>query len=203
MPEKAVYLLVVEGFADWEPAHALFAGGDGWIYSFDPQGDGDGNSKLLWKFDCNPKQSKWILSSRGTRNNIIATPVVYDGLVFCAVGQDPEHGQGIGHLWCINPTKRGDVSPELAVDGNGKPIPHKRVQAIDSEAGEKAIPNPNSAAIWHYSKWGEKFEQEMHRTMGTVAIKDDILYIADFIGLFHCLNVGNPAHRRRQSLHRR
>src|SRR5262249_41577322 len=23
MPEKAVYLLVVEGFADWEPAHAI------------------------------------------------------------------------------------------------------------------------------------------------------------------------------------
>ena len=23
MPEKAVYLLVVDGFADWEPAHAL------------------------------------------------------------------------------------------------------------------------------------------------------------------------------------
>jgi putative intracellular protease/amidase len=23
MPEKAVYLLVVEGFADWEPAHAV------------------------------------------------------------------------------------------------------------------------------------------------------------------------------------
>ena len=23
MPEKAVYLLVVEGFADWEPSHAV------------------------------------------------------------------------------------------------------------------------------------------------------------------------------------
>jgi hypothetical protein len=23
MPEKAVYLLVVDGFADWEPAHAI------------------------------------------------------------------------------------------------------------------------------------------------------------------------------------
>ena len=23
MPEKAVYLLVVDGFADWEPAHAV------------------------------------------------------------------------------------------------------------------------------------------------------------------------------------
>ena len=28
----------------------------------------------------------------------------------------------------------------------------------------------------------------MHRTVGTVAIKDNILYIADFSGLFHCLD---------------
>jgi outer membrane protein assembly factor BamB len=28
----------------------------------------------------------------------------------------------------------------------------------------------------------------MHRTVGSVAIKDDILYIADFSGLFHCLD---------------
>jgi outer membrane protein assembly factor BamB len=28
----------------------------------------------------------------------------------------------------------------------------------------------------------------MHRSCGTVAIKNDILYIADFSGLFHCLN---------------
>ena len=28
----------------------------------------------------------------------------------------------------------------------------------------------------------------MHRSCGTVAIKDDILFIADFSGLFHCLD---------------
>ena len=28
----------------------------------------------------------------------------------------------------------------------------------------------------------------MHRSCGTVAIKDDLLYIADFSGLFHCLH---------------
>ena len=28
----------------------------------------------------------------------------------------------------------------------------------------------------------------MHRTVGSVVIKDDILYIADFSGLFHCLD---------------
>ena len=28
----------------------------------------------------------------------------------------------------------------------------------------------------------------MHRTIGTVAIKDDLLFVADFSGLFHCLD---------------
>ncbi|MGH7128530.1 MAG: PQQ-binding-like beta-propeller repeat protein, partial [Planctomycetaceae bacterium] len=61
---------------------AIFGGGDGWVYSFDPKGDGQGNSKILWKFDANPKESVWIIGGRGTRNNIIATPVIYDGMVF-------------------------------------------------------------------------------------------------------------------------
>ena len=33
----------------------IFGGGDGWLYSFAPEGDGKGNAKLLWKFDANPK----------------------------------------------------------------------------------------------------------------------------------------------------
>ncbi len=60
-----------------------------------------------------PKTTKWVLGGEGTRNNLIATPVAYDGLVYIAVGQDPEHGEGEGHLWCIDPTKRGDISPTL------------------------------------------------------------------------------------------
>ena len=81
----------------------VFAGGDGWVYSFRCDTGKDGKPELLWKFDANPKTSKWILGGRGTRNNIIATPVVHDGKVYVAVGQDPEHGEGVGHLWCIDP----------------------------------------------------------------------------------------------------
>jgi outer membrane protein assembly factor BamB len=90
----------------------LFGGGDGYLYSFAAEGEG-GKSKLLWKFDCNPKDSIYLLGGRATRNHIIATPVVHEGLVYVAVGEDPEHGEGNGHLWCIDPTKRGDVSPTL------------------------------------------------------------------------------------------
>ncbi len=174
----------------------LFAGGDGWLRSFAPEGDGHGNAKLLWKFDANPKDSFYTVSGKATRNHIIATPVIYDGLVYVAVGEDPEHGEGIGHLYCVDPTKRGDVSPELAFNSKdpSTPIPHKRLQAVVKEEGDFARPNPNSAVIWHYASEDTNgdgkidFEETMHRTVGTVAIKDNILYIADFSGLFHCLD---------------
>ncbi len=174
----------------------VFGGGDGWVYSFRADEGRDGKPELLWKFDANPKESQWILGGAGTRNNIIATPVICDGLVYVAVGQDPEHGEGIGHLWCIDPTKRGDVSPQLAVQADDKTtiIPHRRLQAVIPEQGETEVPNPNTAAIWQYSQSDENgdgeidFEEEMHRSCGTVAIKDDLLFISDFSGLFHCLD---------------
>jgi outer membrane protein assembly factor BamB len=179
----------------------IFGGGDGWVYSFAPEGDGKGGPKLLWKFDANPKTSFYSLN-RATRNHIIGTPVVYEGKVYVAVGEDPEHGEGVGHLWCIDPTKTGDVSPELAFNSKDpdKPIPHKRLQAVVPEEGDLARANPNSAALWHYSEVDRngdgkvEFEETMHRTVGSVAIKDGVLYIADFSGLFHCVDAatGKP-----------
>ena len=179
----------------------LFGGGDGWLYSFDARGE-NGRSKLLWKFDCNPKESKYTLGGRADRNHIIGTPVVHDGLVYIGVGEDPEHGEGVGHLWCIDPTKQGDVSSELAVslaDPNTH-LPRRREQAVIKEQGEIARPNPNSAAVWHYPGFDAdgngklSFEETMHRTCGTVAIKDGLLFVADFSGLFHCLDLktGKP-----------
>ncbi len=177
----------------------IFPGGDGWIYSFHAEiwNEEEGTPVLLWKFDANPKRSKWVLGGGGTRNNVIAIPVIYDGLVYIGVGQDPEHGEGEGHLWCIDPTRRGDVSPELAmklVDHVLTPIPHRRVQAVISEERETAIANPNSAVVWHYDRFDQDedgevdFEEEMHRTISSPAIKDDLLFTVDFSGLVHCLD---------------
>jgi PQQ-like domain len=178
-------------------AQVLFAGGDGWLYSFLANEGKDGKPELLWKCDCNPKTSKWILGGAGTRNNIIGTPVVYKGRVYIGVGQDPEHQEGEGHLWCIDPNKSGDVSRTLAmkIEGDKRvPIAHRRIQAVEEENGEVEVDNPNSAVVWHYAMHdadqdGEiTFEEEMHRTIGSVAIKDDLVYVADFSGLVHCLD---------------
>ncbi len=174
----------------------IFAGGDGWVYSFRADGGREGHPELLWKFDANPKESKWVQGGRGTRNNIIATPVVYDGLVYVSVGEDPEAGDGTGHLWCIDPSRRGDVSPTLAVSAadHSQILPPRRIQAVIPEQGEVAIANPNSAAVWEYSQADHngdgdiEFEEEMHRCCGTLAIQDNLLLVADFAGLLHCLD---------------
>ena len=179
----------------------IFGGGDGWVYAFDARGE-DGKPKLLWEFDCNPKTSTYSLGGRADRNHIIGTPVVHDGLVYIGVGEDPEHGEGVGHLWCIDPTKRGDVSSEIAVSlaDPDTPLPRRRIQAVIEKDGEVARPNPDSAAVWHYPGFDAdgngklSFEETMHRTCGTVAIKDGFLFVADFSGLFHCLDLetGKP-----------
>lgn len=176
-------------------SQVIFGGGDGWVYSFAPEGDKKGNSKLLWKFDCNPKDSKWVLGGSGTRNNIIATPVVYDNLLYVAVGQDPEHGEGIGNMWCLNPAgAEGDVSPTIVVDKAGDPVPHRRLQSLDSDDGEKEVANEKTIVVWHFDSIdanndGEiDYEEEMHRACGTATIKDGLLYIADFSGIVYCLD---------------
>ena len=87
----------------------LFPGGDGWLYSLDPD-----SGEILWKFDTNPKDSVWELGGLGTRNSLLATAVAVGDRVFIASGQDPEHGDGPGMLWCLDSTGSGDVTDTAA-----------------------------------------------------------------------------------------
>jgi len=175
----------------------IFPGGDGWVYSFHAEKYADGKPQLLWKFDVNPKDAVLVLGGRGTRNEVIAVPVIYDGKVYVSAGQDPEHGEGPGQLWCLDPTKRGDISQELVVDVNDRTrvIPHRRAKAIDPENNEINIENPNSGVVWRYDRVdinGDRkingFVEQYHRSLSSVAIKNDLLIAADFSGLVHCLN---------------
>ena len=86
-------------------AQVIFAGGNGVLYSLDAE-----TGELIWEFDCNPQEAEWILGGRGTRNNILATPVIYDNKVYIGVGQDPEHGEAPGHFYAIDATGTGDVT---------------------------------------------------------------------------------------------
>jgi outer membrane protein assembly factor BamB len=97
----------------------LFGGGDGWLYAFDakPVPAGDVNHlKTVWKYDCNPpeyrvKDGKPIkYPDANGPSEVNATPVFYKDRVYVAIGQDPEHGEGVGHLVCIDATGTGDVT---------------------------------------------------------------------------------------------
>ena len=152
-------------------AQVYFPGGDGWLYAHDAE-----TGKELWKFDCNPKESKWELQGAGTRNAIISTPVFVENSVIISVGQDPEHGEAVGHMWRIDATKTGDISPELG------------------EIGKPGKPNPASGAIWHYggmheSEAGEEAEPLIRRTMSTVAVVDQLVFNADLSGFVHCVDL--------------
>ncbi len=75
--------------------------GDGWVRGYVAE-----TGETLWWFDTNPKDSVWPR----TRNNVISTPVILGDRLFIANGQDPEHGEGVGHLYAIDATQRGDIT---------------------------------------------------------------------------------------------
>ena len=126
-------------------AQVVMGEGDGWVRGYVAE-----TGEKLWEFDSNPPDATWPK----TRNNIISTPVLYDDKVFIANGQDPEHGEGVGHFYAIDATKRGDIT--------------------------------QTGRVWHYDK--------IRRSISTPAIHEGIIYMPDFSGFFHALNVetGEP-----------
>ena len=165
----------------------IFPGGDGWIYSLEPE-----TGKLIWKFDCNPKDSVWELGGRGTRNNIISTPVIWEDKVYISVGQDPEHGEGVGHLWVIDATGEGDITETGAVWHRGDEDFHRTmstaaiddgllyiadlsgfVYCLDANTGEHHWTYDTFAAIW-----------------GSTFVADGKVYIGDEDGDLAILKAG-------------
>jgi outer membrane protein assembly factor BamB len=103
----------------------VFAGGNGWLYSFEPK-----TGKLLWTFDCNPKDAVWKIGGAGTRNYIIATPVIWDDKVYIGVGQDPEHGEANGHLYAVDATLEGDITGKGMVWHRGGEDFHRTLSTV-------------------------------------------------------------------------
>ena len=149
---------------------AVHGQGDGWVRGYEAM-----TGKKLWEFDMNPKDSVW----QKTRNEVIATPVYYDGLVYIANGQDPEHGEGPGHLYAIDATKRGDITESGRVWHFDKirrtistaairdgvvyyPDFSGFVHAVDAKTGKLYWTHDMFAAIW-----------------GSVMIADGKLYVGD------------------------
>lgn len=148
----------------------IFAGGDGWVRAFAPE---DGTE--LWKFDCNPKSAVYKLGGKGTKNYIIGTPVIYEDKVYINTGQDPEHGDGVGHLWCIDPAKaKGKVGADLS--------------PVNDNFNPKDPVNKDSGLVWHVGGADAQGELLWRRSLSTAAIKDGLLYICNLPGFICCFD---------------
>jgi len=166
--------------------------GDGWLYAYDCR-----NGKIIWKFDSNNKETTYPT----TRNELIATPVVVGNLLYIANGQDPEHGEGPGHLWCIDITKTGDVSLELPAEEVATPkAGDELVAPAGAQKSRKGKPNPNSAVVWDFR--GKDFngngkiesKERMNRTISSVAVTDGLAFAPDFSGYLHCFDAKTGEH---------
>jgi hypothetical protein len=129
--------------------------GDGWIRSFDAL-----TGELIWKFDINPKHRK------DNRLDFVgffsSAPVFYHDRLYIALGNYLEHGELPGRLVCLDPSRVGDISPEI------------------EDASGQTRPNPDSGVIWRF--------EGVKRMMGSVAIDQGLVVAADFAGILHCLD---------------
>ena len=126
---------------------AIFPGGDGWLYSFNAR-----TGEKLWRFDLNPKDAVWPK----TRNYGVSTPVFTGGRVFMSVGQDPDHPNGVGHTYAIDPARtyriRGNVHgacyTSFTVEAKGT-VPTKGLwdTAVDMEVVYQ-FKNPDWTLVW-------------------------------------------------------
>jgi outer membrane protein assembly factor BamB len=164
----------------------IFPGGDGWIRAFNPK-----NGELLWKFDCNPKDTVYVLGPDATRNDFVSTPVVWENKLYIGVGQDPEHKKGVGHLWCIDVTKEPKNSD-------------KDLSPVKNNFDPKAPENKDSGLVWHYGGEAPENDEERQwvfgRTLSTCAVHDGLCYEAEYDGWIHCLDARTGQRYWRHSL---
>jgi outer membrane protein assembly factor BamB len=162
----------------------IFPGGDGWLRAFNPK-----NGELIWKFDCNPKEAVYVLGPEGTKNDFIATPVVWENKLYVGVGQDPEHKKGVGHFWCIDIAKKPankdkDLSPATKPGTKEGDPPQSILDPKDPA-------NKDSGLVWHFGGMAPKGANRLYtfgRTLSTVAVHDGLVYAPEFDQLVHCLD---------------
>jgi outer membrane protein assembly factor BamB len=109
---------------------------------------------------------------------------VCDGRLYIGTGQDPEHFDGVGHLWCI------DLARAVAL---GRTNPGRDVSPRDTKFDPADPANKSAALAWHYGgpqpepeKYGRDFL--FGRTLSTCAVHDGLCYAVDLIGFVYCLD---------------
>jgi outer membrane protein assembly factor BamB len=168
-----------------------FGGGDGILYAFDtvPSKEGDTDyMKKVWWFDAVPPEYKTDKAGKPIKypaaegpSEINATPMFYKNRVYVAIGQDPEHGEGVGRLVCVDATKTGDVT-KSALIWDFKEI-HRSIStvSIDPTNGLLFIADFSGFIFCLDAETGKKYwEHDMQAHMwGSTLVADGKVYVGD------------------------
>jgi outer membrane protein assembly factor BamB len=115
--------------------------------------------------------------------------VTVDGVVYVSIGQDPEHGPGVGRLTAMDPTQEGDVTNSATLwtyDGISRSISTVAVSAgivfaADYEGRLHAVHQKTGKPLWVHDTnahmWGSPF------------VVDGRVYIGNEDGMLSVLKV--------------
>ncbi|HEX8296254.1 MAG TPA: PQQ-binding-like beta-propeller repeat protein [Chthoniobacteraceae bacterium] len=173
-----------------------FGGGDGILYAFDttPVTEGDTSYiKKVWWFDAVPEEYKKTPGGKPIKypapegpSEINATPVFYKNRVYVAIGQDPEHGEGVGRLVCVDATKTGDIT-KTGLIWDFKEV-HRSIStvSIDPTNGLLFIADFSGFVYCLDAETGKKYwEHDMKAHMwGSTFVVDGKVYLGDEDGDF-------------------
>ena len=192
-------MVVADGWRHRAVPQVIFAGGDGWVYSFDPKADAarrqarvavevrrqpkdvrSGFSAVAaLATTSSPRRSSTTASSTSpsdrTRNMAKASAI-------CGVSIPPNEATS-ALSWPLTPTTPSQMIPPHTTNPSGRARRRRCHGPIPTRPSSGTTASSTRTAMARFD-----FEETMHRSCGTVAIKDDLLYIADFSGLFHCLD---------------
>jgi outer membrane protein assembly factor BamB len=152
----------------------LFGGGDGVLYAFEPimshQGDKPQTLKRIWKHDCNPPEyrsrdgKKIPIATNQDKSPIgpspiISTPVVHNGRIYIAIGQDPFHGPGQGMLSCLDAATGNEIWANKKVDRSTVNVAiHEglayiadrsgRLHCFDADTGQHCWQHELEGGVW-------------------------------------------------------
>jgi len=148
----------------------IFGAGDGFCYAFstETKKDEEGFDVLrkIWSVDCNPPEYRKDMNGKPIKyatfdgpSEIISTPVVHEGKAYVAIGQDPEHGEGVGMLTCIdvatgkvdwvNKSIERTISTPSVADGIVYIADYRgRVHALETSTGKTIWVFDTKSHIW-------------------------------------------------------
>jgi outer membrane protein assembly factor BamB len=117
-------------------------------------------------------------------SEINATPVFYKNRVYVAIGQDPEHGEGVGHLVCVDATKEGDITKTgLIWDYKGI---HRSIStvSIDPETGLLFVADFSGFVHCLDAETGKVYwtHDLQSNIWGSTLVADGKVYVGDFDG---------------------